>query len=122
MYRLEKDNSKVLLFEEVKIADDFFSSLAGLMFKKALTEESGLLITSCNSIHTFWMRFPIDVIFIDRDNRAVRLLEDFKPFRLSPVVFSARKVLEVKSGSIFKKKIRVGDLLFSPTIYFSPTI
>jgi len=82
------------------------------MFTKALPEGGGLLLTSCSSIHTFWMKFSIDAIFLDWNNKVVRLIEDIKPFRLSPFVISACKVLEVKSGSISQKKIIAGDKLF----------
>ena len=82
------------------------------MFQRTLKKDSGLAMSPCNSIHTFFMRFSIDVIFLDRGNRVIRILNELKPWRFSPVVFGADRVLEVKGGMAAAKKIRVGDELY----------
>ncbi|OQA21975.1 MAG: hypothetical protein BWY60_00405 [Actinobacteria bacterium ADurb.Bin346] len=82
------------------------------MFQRTLEKDSGLAISRCNSIHTFFMSFSIDVIFLDRCNRVTRILNELKPWRFSPVVFGADRVIEVKGGMAAAKKIRVGDELY----------
>jgi len=96
----------------VGLADGFLKGAIGLMFKKSIKQDSGLLIYWCNSIHTFFMRFAIDVIFLDRNNRVVRIISGLKPWRFSPVVFGANKVLEVQDGQAAAKKINTGDNLY----------
>jgi uncharacterized membrane protein (UPF0127 family) len=101
-----------LLFSRAGLADGFFKGAIGLMFKKSIKQDSGLLIYWCNSIHTFFMRFAIDAIFLDKNNRVVRILSDHVPWRFGPVVFGANKVLEVNSGQAAAKKIKAGDNLY----------
>jgi len=105
---------KILLFDKVTIAKSFFKKLAGLIFSRTLDLNEGLLIEDCNSIHTFWMRFAIDAIFIDRNNVIVHLIENIGPFRLSPIIREAVKVLELKSGAIKHNRMKSDDtLIFS---------
>ena len=61
-------------------------------------------------IHTFFMKFPIDVIFLKRDLTVARVIEDLKPWRLSPWVFSAHSVLELQGG-VLKGSVSAGDRL-----------
>ena len=70
----------------------------------------GLWIVPCPMIHTFFMRFAIDVLFLSRDLTVVRVMEGLKPWRLSPWVLRAHSVLELAGGSL-KGSVRVGDQL-----------
>ena len=83
----------------IKTADSFFRKLFGLVFSAPLKEGEGLLIDNCSSIHTFWMRYPIDVLFLDSNNRVIRFFEDLKPFRVTPFIRGAAKTVELKSGA-----------------------
>jgi len=103
---------KALLFDKVSIAKSFFKKLAGLVFSRPLDFSEGLLIENCNSIHTFWMRFAIDAVFINRDNTVIYLKENLKPFRLCPIIREAVSVLELKSGAIRQKSLKKNDVLF----------
>ena len=82
---------------QITIADTFFSRLIGLMFKKNIEKKTGLLIRRCSSIHTFFMRFPIDVIYLDK-NDVILDKETVKPWRLGKFVKHARHVLELPQG------------------------
>ena len=82
------------------VAAGFLPRLLGLMFRRDLQSGEGLLITRCNAIHTCFMRFPIDVAFLDRDGAVVRIVRNIKPWRL--FVFGGRnacQVLEVRAGT-----------------------
>ncbi len=59
-----------------------------------------LWIEPCAMIHTFFMKFPIDVLFLDKERRVVRAIENIQPFRLSPWVGKARSVLEFAAGTL----------------------
>lgn len=98
-----------LLGEDVRSATSFTERLVGLMFSKDMIGD-GLLLEPCTSIHNCFVRFPIDVIFMDRDNRVVKVLRNFKPWRFSWIYLDARKVLELPAGKIPAEMIK-GDKL-----------
>lgn len=99
-----------IIAQHVERADTFFSRLAGLMFRKALAPQAALLLDPCPQIHTCFMRFAIDVLFLDKDNRVVAVLENFKPWRMSRFYTKARRTLELPGGSL-QGKVHVGDEL-----------
>jgi uncharacterized protein len=94
----------------VEKADTPASRGKGLLGRASMTEDEALWIVPCPMIHTFFMKFPIDVLFLDADLRVRRVIEDLRPWRLSPWVLSARSVLELKGG-VLKGSVRVGDRL-----------
>ena len=61
-------------FLEILIANNFFVRLAGLMFRKELPKGTGLLLTSCNSVHMCFMRFAIDVIYVDKEYKIIKIV------------------------------------------------
>ena len=111
LYRIMADGSDFLLFDNIKTADSFSMKLFGLVFSAPLKEKEGLLIGNCSSIHTFWMRYPIDVLFLDYNNRVLRFFEDLKPFRVTPFIRGAAKTVELKSGSVGVCSLKIGDCL-----------
>lgn len=96
-----------------RVAEDFLSRALGLMFKKELAEGEGLLIEfsphfSSRSIHSFLMRFPIDLVFISRDKRAVDL-KTLEPWHVYNPSKECRWVLEVSKGAA--KAVEIGDVI-----------
>ncbi|MCI0422977.1 MAG: DUF192 domain-containing protein [Acidobacteria bacterium] len=91
------------------VANTFFRSLMGLMGKPGLAEGHGLWIVPCQSIHTFWMRFPIDVIFLDQHRTVVHLVESLRPFRVSKHLSKASSVIELPVNVIRTTCTRLGD-------------
>lgn len=79
-------------------ADTFSSRLFGLIPRRELGAEEGLWLEPCAMIHMCFMSFAIDAVFLDKDLRVLRVLEDFRPWRFSPWVSGARGVLELPSG------------------------
>jgi uncharacterized membrane protein (UPF0127 family) len=78
------------------VASKFFQRAKGLIGRSSLPRGEGLLIERCNAIHTFFMKFPIDAVFLDRHGRVVRIVRAIRPWRL--IVWGgwrAKKVLEV---------------------------
>jgi uncharacterized membrane protein (UPF0127 family) len=82
----------------------------GLMFKKKLENAEGLLIEPCNSIHTCFMRFSLDIVFISSQNRVVRIIRGMKPWRMTRMYFTAKKTLELPAGTL-PLDLKVGDSL-----------
>src|SRR3990167_9526782 len=93
-------SKNTVLAENAEPADNFFRRLIGLMGSPCLKAGEGLIIKPCNSIHTFFMRFPIDVLFVDKDNRVLKALSSLKPFRLTFIYFQASFAIELPSGTI----------------------
>ena len=84
--------------------------MRGLLGRKELPSGEGILLRPAGSVHTFFMRFPIDVVFLDRDLRVVSLAEDVAPWKLRGAR-GAKAVLELASGECARREIRVGDQL-----------
>jgi uncharacterized membrane protein (UPF0127 family) len=99
------------LADNCSIARSFWARFKGLQLKGDLPGGSGLLITPCNSIHMFFMRFPIDAIFIDKDQVILYIEEGIKPWRISRVVKKSREVLELPAGTSAATGTRPGDRL-----------
>ncbi|EQC46829.1 DUF192 domain-containing protein [Bacteriovorax sp. Seq25_V] len=105
-----KKQSGELIAEKIKIADSFFARLIGLMFKGPLVEFDSLLIKKCNSIHTFFMKYPIDVVFMNKNFKVVRVYRNIKPWRMTRIVFGATQVIEFEAGKL-KGDLKVGEEL-----------
>jgi len=86
---------------DAEVAETFAERAKGLIGRRSLDPGRGLLIPRCNAIHTFFMRFPIDAIFLDRHGRVVKTVRNIRPWRLWVWGgFSAVKVLEVLSTGV----------------------
>lgn len=96
--------------ENLKLNNTFFSRLIGLMFKKNLPAGSGIVLKPCTQIHTCFMRFNIDVIFLDENLQVLHFIENMKPWRLSPLFLKARYTVELPAGTI-KGRIKKGEKL-----------
>lgn len=82
------------------------------MLESELPPDAGLLIDPCSSIHMFFMRFAIDVLYVDRDDRIVRAQRAIKPWRVGPVFTrGAKYVIELPVGTIERTASDVGDQL-----------
>ena len=81
----------------------------GLMFRKGLPEGGGLIIQPCKGVVSFFMRFPIDVVFLDREGHVVYLLRNMVPWRSSKIVSSAKMVVELPVGTIDASGTQEGD-------------
>lgn len=89
----------LVLGYKVSGAETFRLRLLGLMFRSGLPQGEGLLIRPCRAVHTHFMRFPIDVLFLDGENRVVHVIPAMSPWKLSPTVRAADAVLELPAGT-----------------------
>lgn len=92
-------------------ADTFSSRMKGLLNRDLLPSDEALIITQCQSIHMFFMKFPIDVIFVDRKDRVVGWVKNIKPNYLSPIYWNASYAIELNVGVIEKSNTAIGDIL-----------
>lgn len=89
-------------------AHSFFSRLRGLMFSKSLPEGHGLHIQPCRSIHTYFMNYSIDVLYLNKDFEIVGLDERLQPSKIGQLYKNGYSVLELPSGIIQKSGTKVG--------------
>lgn len=83
---------------EVMLADSFFARLAGLMFRRRLPPATGLLLVPCNSVHMCFMRFAIDVVYIDKDYNIIKVVRNLKPWLGVSICSRAWATLEMTAG------------------------
>src|SRR4051794_9358712 len=104
-----------LLGDRVRLADTPRARRTGLLTETRLEPGAGLWIFPSQAIHTFWMRFSIDVAFLDRHRRVKRVYHRMPPFRLTRFVWGAQSVLELVPGVLADSGTETGDeLQFSP--------
>ncbi len=80
------------------------------MFKKELLEADGLMLDPCRSIHTFFMRYSLDIVFINSKNEIIKIIRDLKPWRMTWIYLNACKTLELPAGKL-PQDVSIGDRL-----------
>jgi len=110
MSRVINETKATVVAEEVGLANGIWSRFWGLMGRKALPVGAALLLRPSSSIHTAFMRFTIDVVFLDRALRVVRVVPELRPFRVS-VALGAHSALELNAGAAARAEVREGDQL-----------
>jgi len=95
------------------IARSHWSRFRGLMATPSsdFRPGQGLWIAPCHGVHTFAMRFPIDVIYLDRESIVVHLEKELKPWRMAAVRVRSASVLELPSGTVQQSGTALGDLV-----------
>jgi len=99
-----------ILSRKITIAGNYPDRLRGLLGRKEILADEALIIKPCCQIHTFFMRFSIDVIFLDRYGSVMHVMENMPPWRVSRLVPSARMAVELPGG-ILQGRVAPGDIL-----------
>lgn len=95
------------------VADSFFPRFLGLMGRKP--SPSGLLLIPCNSVHTCFMRYDLDIFFLDREYRIVAIRRDMKPWRMTAIYSRAHMAMEIPSQLGLFRSLEIGSVLtFAP--------
>ena len=94
----------------MEVADSAALRNKGLLGRDRLSLGEGLWIVPCESVHTFWMRFPIDLVYLDRKKRIRKLVSEVRPWRMSACLW-AHSVLELPPGTIRNTQTQLGDRL-----------
>jgi uncharacterized protein len=115
-WKVNNETRGKLLADRAERAESFLTRFKGLMGRRSLAMGEGMHIAPCNSIHTFFMRIPIDVAFLDKDGLIVKQIPAMPPWRISSVYFKAHSVLELPAGTLSASQTQEGDRLsFEPT-------
>jgi uncharacterized membrane protein (UPF0127 family) len=109
--RLVNSRNGAVLAERVEHAASIRARLRGLLGRAALPEGEALAIEPCTSIHTFFMRFAIDVAFLSREGRVVRAISDLSPWRATRIYSSAALAVELPAGTLRRTGTVEGDPL-----------
>jgi uncharacterized membrane protein (UPF0127 family) len=103
--------TKEIILEKLIVAKDLKDRTIGLLKYDQISNDQGLWILNCKSIHTFFMKFAIDVVFIDKQMKIVSVAENVNPFRVLYPRWSADSVIETNVGFIKKWKLEIGEVL-----------
>lgn len=114
-YRVTNVTRNKLLADRAEKAQTFLSRFKGLMGQPELPMGHALHIEPCNSIHTFFMKIPIDAVFLDGSLTVVDICHAMAPWRMSKVYFGAKSVLELPAGTAAASGTQPGDrLVYDP--------
>lgn len=104
-------NSGAVVASHLRPAHTHWTRLRGLMWTRTLEEGHGLWLKPCNQVHMFFMKYSLDLVFIDRHHHVVRLIEGLAPGTISPKVKEAESVLELPAGTIARTGLAEGATL-----------
>lgn len=107
LYNRSRDN--VVLVEELRLADTFWTRLRGLLGRKGLAPAAGLVIVPCDAVHTCGMSFPLDLVFLARDGRVLATAQAVGPWRLRRCR-GAHAVVELPAGALGRSVCCPGDV------------
>lgn len=102
---------ETILGEAIEVAATAVQRVKGLLGRECLEDGQGLLFKNCSSLHTFFMQFPIDILYIDKRGKVLKAAPSVRPFKLVAAPFKAHYALELPVGAIKDSATRVGDHL-----------
>lgn len=98
-----------IIAANLEMKDSYLGRLIGLLGKKGLKEGQGIVLKPCSQIHTCFMRFAIDVVFISKDLKVLKIIKNMGAWHFSPIVLKSLYTLEVAAGAI--KDLNEGDFI-----------
>ena len=101
----------VPLITNGRLADTFWLRLRGLLGASPLQKGEGLVLAGEKSIHTLFMGFAIDVVYVDKQFKVIRTTSNMVPYRLGPFITQSAYLLEMPVGTISQTSTQVGDQL-----------
>jgi uncharacterized membrane protein (UPF0127 family) len=98
-----------MLGEAIEVAVTAAQRVKGLLGRECLADGQGLLFKGTSSLHTFFMQFPIDILYIDKQGEVLKTARNVKPFKVVMAPWRAHYALELPVGAIANSSTRVGD-------------
>jgi uncharacterized membrane protein (UPF0127 family) len=111
LVRVVNQSRGTLVGERVELADTSLTRFWGLLGRREVSTGGGLWIMPSSGVHTMGMRFPIDVVGLDKQMRVVKLWHRLVPFRVTSVNLKTKSVIELAAGRIRECRIEIGDVL-----------
>ena len=109
--RVFNQTRDVPLITQGRLANTFWLRLRGLLGAAPLQQGEGLILAGEKSIHTLFMGFAIDIVYVDKDYRVIRIDPNMVPYRLGSFVAKSAYVLEMPVGTIAQTDTKIGDQL-----------
>ncbi|MCB9557108.1 MAG: DUF192 domain-containing protein [Deltaproteobacteria bacterium] len=109
--RLINRHTAAILADRLELALSPFERMRGLLGRDHLAENQALLLMPCRSVHTWFMRFPIDIAFVDKDGLIVAVVRQLKPWSATPYISRARATVELAAGRLRATATEVGHTL-----------
>ena len=109
-YLLQDTRTERALATRLELARTPWTRLRGLLGRSGLGDGEGIWLEPSSSIHTAFMRFSIDVLFVDRDHRGLRCVHALRPVRVA-VARGTRSIVELPAGTLRDTDTHVGDVL-----------
>jgi hypothetical protein len=97
--------------ETIEVAASATQKVKGLLGRECLEDGQGLLFKGAGSLHTLFMRFPIDVIYADKYGKVLKIARAVRPFKLVAAPFRCYYALELPAGAILASGTQIGDML-----------
>lgn len=116
MITIYNQNRECQIVSQGRAATNFWTRGKGLIGAPPLSEGEGLLIQPCNSVHCFFMSFPIDVLYVDKENRVVGIDPVMRPWKVGKIYWKAHAVIELPAGTLERTGTAVGDQLSIQTV------
>lgn len=105
------ERNRAVLSTRARVASSMRDRMVGLLGHHSLGSDEGLILMACRSIHTWFMRFAIDVVFVDHQWGVIALWHALPPWRVTSWVRQAQAVIELPAGTAKKAQLLVGDQL-----------
>lgn len=109
--RIVNTTRVTVVAHDAEVAATFWRRFFGLMGRGRIAPGSGLVIEPCRSIHTMFMRFPIDVVYVDNAWHVIKVVRNLRPLGMSAALFRSRRVIELPVGTIAATGTEAGDAL-----------
>ncbi|MFA6032825.1 MAG: DUF192 domain-containing protein [Myxococcota bacterium] len=110
-YSITLKGTGTVLAGRARPALSFGARLKGLLGTGSLSDGEALVISPCNAVHMFFMRYPIDAVMVDPDWRVVGVYYTLRPWRMTRIHSDAESTIELPAGVCMRAGLRVGDLL-----------
>ena len=111
MLHVDNRTQGVVLVDRGKVANNVWTRFKGLIGVRHLPEGDGLAIVPCSGVHCMFMSIPIDVLYVDKEDRVVGLDPNMKPWAVGRPYRGVRYVIELPAGTIARTGTQVGDQL-----------
>lgn len=109
--KILNSTQNTIIADNGRMADNFMARLVGLLNQSQIVPGEALVISPCQQIHMFFMKFSIDVIFVNNSDIVVGLVENIQPFAMSPIIRNSYRAIEVPSGTISQSRTCMGDAI-----------
>ena len=109
--RLINQTKNTILAEDVFIANTPFKRIKGLLGKKVFLAKQAIILDPCNSVHTFFMHFALDILFVDKHYKVIKVFHRLNPNRITRIYWHSSRVIELPIGSLSLTHTQVQDQL-----------